>query len=638
MSSHTELRPPPPADEAEEERSLLADIWATISTDEFAARVLVTAIVTLAVGWLGIKEAVGAVVVSQVLTEAVKNFIRRRQPSRKRIWLVTLLLLLLQLVQRAWAAVSSSFRTKRPAPTGRRATAIMTAAVSATTVAAITVPELALGHSLTGDRDTTFFDSEGKQTPVALELTLPDPKTVEAAGRGGARVTYSATANRGVVHCRPASGSLFRIGTTKVQCVVTAPGKHRSGTFVVVVADREPPKLQLPPAINRKIVGESITIEFAATASDRVDGITRVQCRPPSGTRFALGGTTVRCSARDSHGNRVHKSFLVDVRRLPPGVPVFTLPANRIVEATGPGGAVVTYDASAVDRAGHSLGITCSPRSGALFAIGTRPVTCSATVPGGDTKRQGFPVTVRDTTKPTVQVPSDFSIEADTNDGAVVPFKVSASDLVSGNVPVGCEPASGTRLSIGSHVVSCSARDGAGNQAQLRFEVSVFDGAPALIVPADITLPYSTPKGRAVKFKVSATDRIDGPLPAACSRRPGSIFPIGKTEVKCQVTDSAGNVVSKIFTVTIVDQIPPVLRLPADFTWVAPFGSRTDVVTFKTWAYDVIDRRVEVHCKPPSGSVFVVGTSRRVFCWAADRSGNVERGSFVIKVVENPVE
>ena len=639
MSTHADLRPPTQPEEAVENRSLLADTWATVSTGEFAGRVLVTATVTLAVGWLGIKEAVGAVIASQFLTEAIQNFLRRRRWSVRRIWLVTLLLLLLQFAQRAWAAVSHRFgRTREGArtapPTGWRGAAIMGTSVAAATVAAITVPELAIGHSLVGDRDTTFFSTDQQ----ALALSLPHPETAEATGRTGARVRYSATANRGVVRCEPPSGSVFPFGTSTVRCTVRAGDERQAGTFAVLVADREEPQLRLPPGIEREILGTADTITFAATARDRVDGRTTVRCSPESGAVYKLGPTTVQCSTRDSHGNHVSKTFVIDLKRVPAGSPIFNLPGNRNAEATGPTGATVTYFVSAKDRDGRSLSVNCLPRSGSLFAIGTKTVTCSASVPGGDTKQESFDLTVRDTTRPTITVPTSVPVEADSKDGAIVTYSFSASDLVSGDVPVRCEPASGTRLSIGSHSVTCTANDEAGNEAQRAFQASVFDGQPTVIVPSDITLRYARPSGRAVKYAASATDRIDGRLRPDCSPRPGSLFPLGPTTVTCSVTDSGGNSVSKSFTITIVDQTPPVLSLPADFTSVAPSGSKTYAVPYKASAADAIDGPVSIRCKPPSGSHFVVGKTRTVFCSATDRSGNTVRGSFDVKVEENPVD
>lgn len=636
MSTDAELRPPPPADEAGEARSFLADIWATISTDEFAGRVLVTATVTLAVGWLGIKEAVGAVIASQVLTEAVKNFIRRRRLSRKKIWLITLLILLFQLAQRAWAAVARAFRLKRrderrTSPPGRRAAAIMSVAVSGFTVAAISAPELALGHQLVGHRHTTFFATRAPNGDSAPKLTLPHPGEVEATGPDGARITYSASATPGEVHCSRASGSIFPIGTTMVTCAVSGPGPRLSGMFTVRVADREAPTLQLPSGIKRKILGDAATLPFVATARDQVDGGVPVSCSPRSGATYKLGRTTVHCSAVDAHGNRASRSFVVDLRHPPPGTPVFALPSNPIVEATGPSGAVVTYTASAKDASARPLNVACSPRSGSVFAIGRRSVTCSATVPGGHGQQQTFDVTVHDTTRPILHVPDSFSVEADSKDGAVVTYTVSASDTVSGTVAVDCLPVSGARLSIGSHPVTCTAKDGARNIARRSFNASVFDGTPSITVPADIKQPYTKPPGAIVRYTASATDRIDGTLVPNCVPRSGSFFRVGATRVTCSVTDSGGNHLTKSFDITIVDAVPPVLKLP-DITVTAGYGDTTFVVTFTAVARDAIDGSIPASCSPPSGSTFPVGKTTRVSCNATDRSGNTVHANFDVKV------
>jgi hypothetical protein len=636
MSSRTELRPAPPADEAGASRSLVADIWATVSTDEFAGRVLVTATVTLAVGWLGIKEAVGAVIASQVLTEAVKNFIRRRQLSRKKIWVLSLLLLLFELAQRAWAAVSKRFRPKRgrqrPTPPGSRAAAIMSATVAVLTVAAITVPEVAVGHQLVGHRHTTFFSREQTGASVsALKMTLPQPETVEASGADGARVTYSATANRGAVGCSRASGSIFPIGTTHVRCVARTLKASLAGRLTVRVVDSEAPTLRLPTRIDRKILGNSIALAFVAKAHDRVDGSVPVRCSPPSGAVYRLGKTTVRCRAVDTHGNRASRSFVVHLRHPPPGTVVFTLPSNPIVEATGPNGAVVTYNASAKDATGRALPVTCSPRSGSVFAIGTHTVTCSAS-PSGSAQQEKFSVSVRDTTEPTLQVPSSFSVEADSKSGAVVTYNATGSDKVSGTVKVGCDPASGTQLAIGSHSVTCTATDAANNVARRSFGVKVFDGAPTLTVPANITRDYTKPPGATVRYRpATATDKIDGTLTPECSPPSGSFFRVGTTTVTCDVIDSGGNHVSNTFTVTIVDRVAPVLRVPAAVIAYAPFRGNTAVVTFTVSAYDAIDQVVPVSCDPPSGSVLPIGQTT-VTCKATDHSGNTATKSFVVTV------
>ena len=65
------------------------------------------------------------------------------------------------------------------------------------------------------------------------------------------------------------------------------------------------------------------------------------------------------------------------------------------IEPAGPGGAVVTYTASATDDVDGSVPVTCVPASGSTFEIGTTPVTCSAEDAAGNEASAGFDVHVR---------------------------------------------------------------------------------------------------------------------------------------------------------------------------------------------------------------------------------------------------
>ena len=55
-------------------------------------------------------------------------------------------------------------------------------------------------------------------------------------------------------------------------------------------------------------------VTYTATANDNVDGSVPVSCTPASGSMFAIGTTTVNCSATDAHGNSATGSFSVTVR------------------------------------------------------------------------------------------------------------------------------------------------------------------------------------------------------------------------------------------------------------------------------------------------------------------------------------
>jgi hypothetical protein len=81
--------------------------------------------------------------------------------------------------------------------------------------------------------------------------------------------------------------------------------------------------------------------------------------------------------------------------------PVLSLPANLVAEATGPGGATVTFTATATDTVDGALGVTLSHASGSVFPLGVTTVNVSATDSSGHVTQGTFTVTVRDSTAPT---------------------------------------------------------------------------------------------------------------------------------------------------------------------------------------------------------------------------------------------
>ena len=135
------------------------------------------------------------------------------------------------------------------------------------------------------------------------------------------------------------------------------------------------------------------TVGYAVTASDDVDPNPTVVCTPPSGSTFPLGSTTVSCMATDASGNSASGSFTVTV--VDTTSPSLTLPADEVVNAIGPGGATVSYTATATDTVDPNALVVCAPSSGSGFTIGITTVRCTATDASGNTANAGFTVYVR---------------------------------------------------------------------------------------------------------------------------------------------------------------------------------------------------------------------------------------------------
>jgi uncharacterized protein (TIGR03382 family) len=165
----------------------------------------------------------------------------------------------------------------------------------------------------------------------------------------------------------------------------------------------------------------------------------------------------VRDCATDSNVATVTLNVTEDVV-----TPTLTCPANVVVEATDPDGAIVTYDPAVLDPAG--LPVSYSQPSGSVFPLGTTTVTATST---GLTCT--FQVTVRDTTAPTLTCPESRSAAP----GETVTFTPTATDAVTASPGVTTSPASGTAFPAGNTTVTVTATDDAGNTAQCTFQVRV---------------------------------------------------------------------------------------------------------------------------------------------------------------------
>jgi hypothetical protein len=79
-----------------------------------------------------------------------------------------------------------------------------------------------------------------------------------------------------------------------------------------------------------------------------------------------------------------------------------------------------------------------------------------------------------------------------------------------------------------------------------------FDTTPPQIAGATSRVVKTrSAAGARVRYPVSATDATDGPLPAACLPKSGSLFSVGRSTVTCSPADSSGNTTTARFVVTV---------------------------------------------------------------------------------------
>jgi hypothetical protein len=151
-------------------------------------------------------------------------------------------------------------------------------------------------------------------------IQCPAPITVaNDPNQCGAVVTFAPVVdgpcNDVTAVCAPASGTLFPVGQTIVTCYATNATKGSAPcTFTVTVQDTQLPVIVCPAPIVAKATSPAgVAVSFAPTASDNCPGAT-VSSVPASGSVFAIGDTTVYCTATDASANQSSCSFNVHVK------------------------------------------------------------------------------------------------------------------------------------------------------------------------------------------------------------------------------------------------------------------------------------------------------------------------------------
>ena len=484
-----------------------------------------------------------------------------------------------------------------------------------------------------------------------LEIHCPTDVIVECTGPAGSRANFRvvATNTLGIpivsATCNPPSGSLFKIGTTPVKCTAQdSRGNTSSCVFNVSVRDTQAPVISVPSPIEISCApAGGQRVDFAVTARDNCDTQVVVLCDPPSGGVFPVGVTTVHCQTRDGSGNAANRIFTVRLRAdtVPP---VLTVPADFAVDCESIQGRKVDFSASAFDECDGAVKVACTPPSGSIFSIGTHRVIGRAVDKAGNGVSKFFLVTVNpDTTPPSLEVPTDVSVNCTSPNGAVVDFSVKATDNCGLAPKITFTKLPGSLFPIGTTQITCIATDAAGNQVVRSFPVTVRGGCEAdclaIHCPTIIEVALDTGAKAQVFFTATATNlcRAEA-VPVYCKPGSGFHFPVGVTTVQCAATNR-GNVKKCSFTVTVRDSIPPKLVVPsglvAECQGFDLQASGAATVNYIVKATDNSGLAPQISCNPSSGSSFKVGT-HTVICIATDSSGNTATNTFPITVKSGP--
>jgi len=387
--------------------------------------------------------------------------------------------------------------------------------------------------------------------------------------------------------------------------------------------------------------GSSLT--FTSSTATLTNGGDTPTYAPAKGSPAIGAATQADCPATDQRGfTRPATGCDIGAVQTAKVTPVFTL-GNQTFATTSSSGATETYTPTWTDPT-SPIKSTCNPGSGASnfsqsasFPVGKTTVNCTGTDVFGNSASGSFTLTLDLTAPPTIAVPSNITQAATSAQGAVVDYTVTAKDSGGNSLTPSCAPVSGSTFPIATTTVSCSATDSFGDMATKTFTVTVQDESPPTItVPSNLTEAATSASGAPVTYSATASDLVDGAITPTCVPASGSTFPLGATTVTCHATDSHGlSATPKSFTITVNDETPPQINVPAPITAAATSSSGA-VVTYTATGSDLVDGAITPSCAPASGSTFPIGTTT-VTCHATDSNKlSATPATFTVTVTDAP--
>ena len=454
-----------------------------------------------------------------------------------------------------------------------------------------------------------------------------------------ALLSYSSTHN---------SGEFFPVGATTVIFTATDTVGHSTSTqFEIVVSDNQAPSItQMPQdvVINSQlgICGSGHAWDLPLSSDNCPDHVFSGSHLP--GDEFPVGTSTVSYTAIDQAGNVTSEAFsitVVDIENpeiigLPQNIDVSTDPdqCNALISWIEP---------TSTDNC-TMVSFTSTHSSESVFETGTTIVTYTAEDSAGHVTTGSFEVAVTDTQSPAYSS-SPGNVLLENALGSCGVTHTWEEPTILENCPdmvVTSSHASGDFFEVGTTTVEYTATDSSGNVTLTAFEVVVEDNELPLItqMPDSITSVNDLDScGAVINWIDPLSSDNCSLLELVSSHVNGDIFPIGLTTVTYTATDTAGNVSTSSFDITVADtQAPQISQTPSDVVIDSQAGICGSV--FEWTSPSITDNCLgtNVHESHSSGTEFPVGTTEISYT-AIDATGNVTQSFFSVTVVdiENPM-
>jgi hypothetical protein len=192
--------------------------------------------------------------------------------------------------------------------------------------------------------------------------------------------------------------------------------------------------VQLDGRASISLEGGPLTFSWSATGITFDDSSTAT----PVGS-FPLAQTVVTLTVSDSAGSN---SDTVNVTIVDTIAPTIACPANVVIDAKTPGGALVDYpNPTAADSCGVRS-VSCVPASGSTFPIGTNTVQCTVADGASHTATCSFTVRVKSPAEQLADLVAKINglagVKGATKNSFIVKVEAALAALAGGNTTTAC--------------------------------------------------------------------------------------------------------------------------------------------------------------------------------------------------------
>ena len=472
--------------------------------------------------------------------------------------------------------------------------------------------------------DREVFVGDGVEIDVAGHFTDPDGDALRYAAVSSDTARVLAVVRGGVVTVTGVS-----VGSATVTVTARDPeGLSAEQVFGVTMPNRAPRPLGAMP--DRDVyVGDSAGVNvaayfsepdgealvYAAESSSPATATVAVSGGVASVVGMAVGGATVTVTARDPHGLEARQRFRVTVpNRAPETVGAIgdrEIEVDSVVSLdvadrfTEPDGETLEYAAASSDPSRVAAAIAGSALTVTGVAKGSATVTVTVRDPHGLEARQRFVVTVPSRAPVAVGAIADREVfvgdgvEIDVAgyfadpDGDALAYAAVSSDTARVVAAVRSGVLTVTGVSVGSAMVTVTARDPEGLSAEQVFRVTMPNRAPRplgaiadreveadSVAALDMSDHFRDPDGEELEYAAASSDPSRVAAAIAGSALTVTGVAKGSATVTVTVRDPHGLEARQRFVVTVPSRAPVAVGAIADREVFVGDGVEIDVAGY----------------------------------------------------------